>query len=107
MVDATAQSLLETDVADGAIIASIGSAFPYGSDGADVGESWTYPSTHVNWLTTMRKKCSVTGKDLTDVTWIENNGSRLWYFTKEQMMSWKKVVQSIHQYETKIYEPRT
>ena len=86
MVDATAQPLLETDVADEAIIASIGSAFPNGSDGADVGENYVYPSTHQNWLTTMRKKCSVTGKDLTDVTWIENNGSRLWYFTKEQMM---------------------
>ena len=34
----------------------------------------------------MRKKVSVSGKDLTDVSWIENNGSRLWYFTKEQMM---------------------
>ena len=34
----------------------------------------------------MRKKCSVTGKGLTDVTWIENNGSRLWYFTQEQIM---------------------
>jgi hypothetical protein len=34
----------------------------------------------------MRKKCSVTGKDLTDVTWIENNGSKLWYFTREQQM---------------------
>jgi len=86
MVDASAQALLETDVADEAIIASIGSAFPNGSDGADVGENYVYPSTHSNWLTTMRKKCSVTGKDLTDVTWIENNGSRLWYFTKEQMM---------------------
>ena len=86
MVDASAQALLETDVADEAIIASIGSAFPNGSDGADVGENYVYPSTHTNWLTTMRKKCSVTGKDLTDVTWIENNGSRLWYFTKEQMM---------------------
>jgi hypothetical protein len=86
MVDALAQALQSTDVADEAIIASIGSAFPNGSDGADVGENWAYPSTHVNWLTTMRKKCSVTGKDLTDITWIENNGSRLWYFTREQMM---------------------
>jgi hypothetical protein len=86
MVDASAQALLETDVADEAIIASIGSAFPNGSDGADVGENWVYPSTHTNWLTTMRKKCSVTGKDLTDVTWIENNGSKLWYFTREQQM---------------------
>ena len=86
MVDGTANPLLETDVADEAIAASIGSAFPNGSDGADVGENYVYPSTHTNWLTTMRKKCSVTGKDLTDVTWIENNGSKLWYFTKEQMM---------------------
>ena len=78
---------LETaDITDEAIVASIGSAFPNGSDGADVGENWVYPSTHTNWLTTMRKKCSVTGKDLTDVTWIENNGSKLWYFTREQQM---------------------
>ena len=86
MVDASTQALLETDVADEAIIASIGSAFPNGSDGADVGENYVYPSTYTNWLTTMRKKVSVSGKDLTDVSWIENNGSRLWYFTKEQMM---------------------
>ena len=86
IVDASAQAVQTTDVADEAIIASIGSAFPNGSDGADVGENWVYPSTHTNWLTTMRKKCSVTGKDLTDVTWIENNGSKLWYFTREQQM---------------------
>ena len=86
MVDGTANPLLTNDIAAGAIIASIGSAFPNGSDGADVGENYVYPSTHVNYLTTMRKKCSVTGKDLTDVTWIENNGSRLWYFTKEQQL---------------------
>ena len=86
MIDATAQALLPSDIADEAIVASIGSAFPNGSDGADVGENHMYPETHTNWLTTMRKKCSVTGKDLTDVTWIENNGSRLWYFTREQMM---------------------
>ena len=86
IVDASAQAVQTSDVADEAIIASIGSAFPNGSDGADVGENWVYPSTHQNWLTTMRKKCSVTGKDLTDVTWIENNGSKLWYFTREQQM---------------------
>ena len=86
MVDGTANPLLTNDIAAGAIIASIGSAFPNGSDGADVGENWVYPTTHKNYLTTMRKKCSVTGKDLTDVTWIENNGSKLWYFTREQQM---------------------
>jgi len=78
--------LKRSDVADEAIVASIGSAFPNGSNGADVGENYVYPDTYTNFLTTMRKKCSVTGKDLTDVTWIENNGHRLWYFTKEQMM---------------------
>jgi hypothetical protein len=78
--------LVTSDITDEAIVASIGSAFPNGSDGADVGENWVYPTTHKNWLTTMRKKCTVTGKDLTDVTWIENNGSRLWYFTREQQM---------------------
>ena len=86
MVDGTNNPLKCSDITDNAIVASIGSAFPNGSDGSDVGENWVYPSTHTNWLTTMRKKCSVTGKDLTDVTWIENNGSKLWYFTREQQM---------------------
>ena len=86
MVDASAQALLPSDIADEAIVASIGSAFPNGSNGADVGENFYYPSTHKNYLTTMRKKCTVSGKDLTDISWIENNGSRLWYFTREQMM---------------------
>jgi hypothetical protein len=86
MIDGTANALQLADIADEAIVASIGSAFPNGSSGSDVGENYVYPSTHVNYLTTMRKKCSVTGKDITDVTWIENNGHRLWYFTKEQMM---------------------
>ena len=86
MVDGTTNPLLTNDIAAGAIIASIGSAFPNGSDGADVGENFVLPATNKNWLTTMRKKCSVTGKDITDVTWIENNGHRLWYFTREQML---------------------
>ena len=86
MVDGTNNPLYTTDITDNAIMASIGSAFPNGSDGADVGENYVLPKTHKNWLTTMRKKCSVTGKDITDVTWIENNGHRLWYFTREQML---------------------
>ena len=68
------------------VVGRIGSAFPYGSSGSDVGENWAYPDTYKNFLTIMRKKCTVTGKDATDVTWIENNGSRLWYFTREQQL---------------------
>jgi hypothetical protein len=86
MIDGAANPLQLSDIQAGSIVASIGSAFPNGSNGADVGENYVYPSTHKNYLTTMRKKVSVSGKDLTDVSWIENNGSRLWYFTKEQMM---------------------
>ena len=79
MIDAGAQAANE-------VVGRIGSAFPYGSSGTDVGENWAYPETHKNFLTIMRKKCTVTGKDATDVTWIENNGSRLWYFTREQQL---------------------
>ena len=80
------QALTDADVAAGAICASIGSAFHNGSVGADVGENHVLPETHKNYLTIMRKKTSITGKDATDVTWIENNGHRLWYFTREQML---------------------
>ena len=86
MIDATANPLQISDVHADAIFASIGSAFPNGSNGADVGENYVYPSTYKNYLTTSRKKISVSGKDITDIMWIENNGHRLWYFTKEQMM---------------------
>jgi len=86
IVSADDQGLKTTDITDNAICASIGSAFPNGSDGSDVGENYVLPSTQKNWLTTMRKKTSVTGKDITDITWIENNGHRLWYFTKEQIL---------------------
>ena len=86
MIDGAAKPLQVTDLSGGAIFASIGSAFPNGSLGSDVGENYVFPSTYKNYLTTMRKKISVTGKDITDIMWIENNGHRLWYFTKEQMM---------------------
>lgn len=86
MIDGAAKPLQVTDLSSGAIFASIGSAFPNGSLGSDVGENYVFPSTYKNYLTTMRKKISVTGKDITDIMWIENNGHRLWYFTKEQMM---------------------
>ena len=68
------------------VVGRIGSAFPAGSAGSDVGENNAYPDTYKNWMTTNRKKCTITGKDATDVSWVENNGQSLWYFTKEQHM---------------------
>ena len=81
MIDAIASG-----VASGDVIGRIGTAFPSGSTGGEVGENWAYPDTYKNWMTIHRKKCTITGKDATDVSWIENNGQSLWYFTKEQQM---------------------
>jgi hypothetical protein len=76
-----------TVFATGDVIGCIGSAFNQGSLGSEVGQNYSYPDTYKNWLTLSRKKCKIMGSDLTDVTWIESNGHRLWYFTKEQQMT--------------------
>jgi len=65
----------------------IGSAFGEGSLGSAVSEYSAYPDTHKNWLTINRSKLSINGAALTDVTWIENNGSKLWYFTAEKLFT--------------------
>jgi len=79
-------ALTAADNTVGSVVGRIGSAFPAGSAGSDVGENNAYPDTYKNWMTTNRKKCTITGKDATDVSWVENNGQSLWYFTKEQHM---------------------
>ena len=81
---------IDTDTSDKAaddVVAVIGSAFGQGSLGDEVGEGYAYPETHRNHLTLSRRKCKINGIDLHDVTWVEHNGSRLWYFTKEQQMT--------------------
>jgi len=75
------------DVAAGSVVAVIGSAYGQGSLGDEVGEGYAYPETHRNHLTLSRRKCKINGIDLHDVTWVEHNGHRLWYFTKEQQMT--------------------
>tara|TARA_R110002096_G_scaffold17667_7_gene61005 strand:- start:4512 stop:5957 length:1446 start_codon:yes stop_codon:yes gene_type:complete len=65
----------------------IGSSFKEGSLGSEVVARTAYPETHKNWLTINRSKISITGSALTDVTWIENNGSKLWYFTAERLFT--------------------
>ena len=74
-------------IAAGSTVGRIGSAFKEGSAGTDVSELAVYPETHKNWLTVNRRKMSITGAALTDVTWIENNGSKLWYFTAEKLFT--------------------
>ena len=67
------------------VIGHIGTAFKEGSLGTDVVARSAYPETHKNWVTLNRSKLAITGGALTDVTWIENNGSKLWYFTAEKL----------------------
>ena len=77
---------VSADLADNAIINTIGSAFPDGSAGSDVGSFHVLPETHRNYLSVMRKKIEISAKDMTDVTWIENNGHKVWFFTQEQLL---------------------
>tara|TARA_R110002096_G_scaffold22670_15_gene72640 strand:- start:529 stop:2025 length:1497 start_codon:yes stop_codon:yes gene_type:complete len=74
-------------MAAASVFGKIGSAFGEGSLGSSVSEYVAYPDTHKNWLTLNRSKLSINGSALTDVTWIENNGSSLWYFTAEKLFT--------------------
>lgn len=84
-IDAFDFSATNADAAQ--VVAVIGSAYGQGSLGDEVGEGYAYPETHRNHLTLSRRKCKINGIDLHDVTWVEHNGHRLWYFTKEQQMT--------------------
>ena len=77
----------DATLSQGGVLGVIGSAFGQGSLGDEVGELYAYPETHRNHLTLSRRKCKINGLDLHDVTWVEHNGHRLWYFTKEQQMT--------------------
>jgi len=63
---------------------TVGSAFPEGSDRGY--ENHVYPDWYINHIGIARKSKSITGSALTDVTWIENNGQRIWFFTDEKLM---------------------
>tara|TARA_B110000090_G_scaffold188680_1_gene219131 strand:- start:197 stop:1345 length:1149 start_codon:yes stop_codon:yes gene_type:complete len=80
----TASTAAAAVLAVGSVVAVVGNAFAEGSLGSTVGEGYAYPETRKNWLTISRKKLVIDARDLTDVTWVEHNGHRLWFFTKEQ-----------------------
>ena len=68
----------------GLTVNTAGNAFPEGSERGY--ENHVYPDWYVNYLGTSRKAKSITGSALTDITWIENNGQRLWFFTDQKLM---------------------
>jgi hypothetical protein len=59
-----------------------GSSFAEGSDRGY--ENHAYPDWYVNYLSITRKSLTITGSALTDITWIESNGQKLWYFTAQE-----------------------
>jgi len=73
-----------TNFAVGATTNTIGSAFPENSDRGY--ENHVYPDWYVNYLGINRKSKSISGSALTDITWIENNGQRLWFFTDQNLV---------------------
>lgn len=77
-------ALLASDVVGGLTVNTTGSAFPEGSERGY--ENHVYPDWYINHISISRKSKSITGSALTDITWIENNGQRLWYFTDQDLM---------------------
>ena len=84
MTNDLAATIAPAAVAAGLTANTVGSAFPEGSDRGY--ENHVYPDWYINHISISRKSKSITGSALTDITWIENNGQRLWYFTDEALM---------------------
>ena len=59
----------------------VGSAHPEKS--AQGYGSTTYPEKYTNFTTISRAAGEISGSAATDITWVESNGERLWYFTQE------------------------
>ncbi len=79
--DATA-TITAVSISAGLTANTVASAFPEGSDRGY--ENSVYPDWYTNYLGITRKSKSVTGSALTDITWIESNGQKLWYFTAQE-----------------------
>jgi hypothetical protein len=67
----------------GITVGKIGTAFTESSEKGY--ENHVYPDWYTNYIGINRKARSISGSALTDVTWIENAGSRLWYFTDQMI----------------------
>ncbi len=81
--DAT-KTIAAANFTAGKTVNAAGSAFTEGSERGY--ENSVYPDWYVNYTKISRKAKSITGSALTDITWIENNGQRLWFFTDQKLM---------------------
>lgn len=77
--NSSSTTVSSTNFTAGYTAGKVGTVFPEGSD-RGYGEL-RYPDWYRNYLSIARKRGEYTADYLTDVTWIESNGSRLWYPT--------------------------
>ena len=82
MTSDTALTIGPANTAAGLTANTVASAFAEGSERGY--ENAVYPDWYVNYLGITRKAKTITGSALTDVTWIESNGQKLWYFTAQE-----------------------
>lgn len=77
----TSATVLGTDTALGVTATARGTAFAEGSK-RGYGRN-SKPDKHINYVTTSRAQLKATADYILDVTWIENKGHKVWYFTDE------------------------
>lgn len=77
-------TIVEDDVYAGQIIGLIGGAFGENSQGAY--DNTTYDIVRRGWVSTHRRKKTITGDAFTNVAWVTFGGQKLWFFEKEYQM---------------------
>ena len=75
-------ALQPSDFVAGETKGTSGTAFPESSERGY--ENHVYPDWYENYMRIQRKSISISGSALTDITWIESNGQKLWYYTAHQ-----------------------
>lgn len=78
----TASAIVAADVVGGITVGKIGTQFPEKSQTGF--QNHAFPDWHTNYIGINRKSFDISGSALTDITWVENNGQRLWYFKDEE-----------------------
>lgn len=81
--DSTA-TITGANLTNGKQIGVIGNAHTEGSEKGF--GNLTYPDKFINYLSICRQGGEITGSAMTDVTWIESGGQRVWYFTAENQI---------------------
>lgn len=77
-------TIVQNDVYANQIVGLIGGASGENSKGAY--DNTTYDIVRRGWVSTHRRKKTITGDAFTNVAWVTFNGQKLWFFEKEYQM---------------------